>query len=74
MTLMEIKRYHGLVQNMSQEYVEACKAFLDDPDLKQWRGYTYAYPRLYGALDNAWAFEAYLKGRATMLAYQGGVS
>ena len=74
MALQEVKKYHSLVQGWQRDYLDACKAFLDDPDLKHWRGYTYAYPKLYGALDNAWIFEAYLKGRASSLAFQGGVS
>jgi len=64
MTLSEVKKYHGLVQNWQREYMEACKGFLDRPDLVHWKGYTYAYPQLYGALDNAWVCEAYLRSRS----------
>jgi len=74
MTLYEIKKYQKLVSNCQREYIEACKAFLYDPDFKHWKGYTYAYIRLYGSLSNAHSFEHYIKIRASSLAFQSNVS
>jgi hypothetical protein len=74
MTLSEIKRYHKNVEIICNEYLDACQKFMDEPNIINWRGYTYAYPDIYSALWLSYFWRMYLKEQSSTAAHNEGCS
>lgn len=74
MSLSEIKKYHQTVEQCCKDYLEVCKAFMEEPSVLNWKAYCRCYPAIYAALWNSFFWRMYLKERSSTLANEAGVS
>lgn len=74
MGLADIKNYHKNVEEECRNYLNACRAFEEEPSLKHWDAYTQHYSGIYAALWMSFFWRMYLKKESSSVAHRAGVS